>query len=418
MLSFIITIIKLVIILGVVATIHEFGHFLFAKLFKMGVEEFSIGFGPKIVQKKYKDTMYSLRCIPLGGYCAIEGEEGTSESETSFANKKAWQKIIVLVAGVFFNAVLAAGIFLGIGFAGNTYNTKITELDEASPLAKAGITVGDEIYSVDGKKVHLYEDIASVKSDKKESSVVVEYLRNGVLNTAVVEDTITDIGYIGVSFVVDEAQNTVKNEVDMVASGGAANNAGLKSGDKILKINGIETENSTKIVNIVRENGGKEITLLIERDGETFEKTLTPNTERYFNLGAFVTENVKPTLKTAIYSSVYNFKNIIGSYVDLFKGKVSVNEMSGIVGIGEVVSKTNGFLSFLNLIGIISLAVGVANILPFPPLDGGKVVIVLIEAITRKKVPVNVEAIISYIGFGLLILLTLFVTYNDIIRIL
>lgn len=418
MLSFIITIIKLVIILGVVATIHEFGHFLFAKLFKMGVEEFSIGFGPKIVQKKYKDTMYSLRCIPLGGYCAIEGEEGTSESETSFANKKAWQKIIVLVAGVFFNAVLAAAIFLGIGFAGNTYNTKISELDETSPLAKAGIEVGDEIYSVDGKKVHLYEDIASVKSDKQESSVVVEYLRNGVKYSAVVEDAITDIGYIGVSFVVDENESVVKNEIDMVASGGAAASAGLKSGDKILQINGIETENSTKIVNIVRENANKEITLLIERDGETFEKTLTPNTERYFNLGAFVTETVKPTLKTAFYSSVYNFKNIIGSYVDLFKGKVSVTEMSGIVGIGEVVSKTNGFLSFLNLIGIISLAVGVANILPFPPLDGGKVVIVLIEAITRKKVPVNVEAIISYVGFGLLILLTLFVTYNDIIRIL
>lgn len=416
--SFIITIIKLLIILGVVATIHEFGHFLFAKLFKMGVNEFSIGFGPKIVQKKYKETMYSLRCIPLGGYCAIEGEDGDSEREDSFANKSAIKKIIVLVAGVFFNSVLAAAIFIGIGFSGNTYNTKITNLTEDSSLAKSGIMQGDEIYSIDGKKVHLYEDLVSKKTDKKENNVIVEYIRNGKLETATVKDAIKDIGYIGVSFVVDEKEALVKNEIDMVASGGAANSAGLKSGDKIIKINGIETENSTKVVNIVRENAGKEINLLIERKGETFEKKLTPDTERYFDFGSFATEMVKPTLKTATYSAVYNFRSIIGSYVDLFKGKVSVTEMSGIVGIGEVVSKTNNFLSFLNLLGIISLAVGVANIIPFPPLDGGKVLLVLIETVTRKKVPVNVEAIISYIGFGLLILLTLFVTYNDIVRII
>ena len=115
---------------------------------------------------------------------------------------------------------------------------------------------------------------------------------------------------------------------------------------------------------------------------------------------------------------VSDVSKIIGPYVDLFKGKVGINDMSGIVGIGEVVSKTSGIISFLNLMAIISLAVGVANIMPFPPLDGGKVVIVLFETITRKKISEKVEAIISYIGFGLLILLTIFVTYKDIIRII
>ena len=114
MITFIITIIKLLVILGVVATIHEFGHFLAAKICKIGVNEFSIGFGPQIFQKEFKGTVYTLRCLPLGGYCAIEGEEGTSDREDAFSNKNIFQKIFVLVMGVTFNALLALIIFLAV----------------------------------------------------------------------------------------------------------------------------------------------------------------------------------------------------------------------------------------------------------------------------------------------------------------
>lgn len=155
----------------------------------------------------------------------------------------------------------------------------------------------------------------------------------------------------------------------------------------------------------------------IERDGNKETKTLTPSSKRMFNLGIRSTEQVKTTFKLAVYSSYNNVKTIIGSYVDLFRGKVGIQDMSGIVGIGEVVSKTSGILDFLNLMGIISLAVGAANLMPFPPLDGGKVVIVIGEAITKKKLSQKAEAIISYAGFGVLILLTIVVTYNDILRI-
>ena len=417
MLSFLVTIIKLLLILGVVATIHEFGHFLFAKLFKMGVNEFSIGFGPKIVQKEFKGTMYSLRWIPLGGYCAIEGEEGDSQREDAFVNKSAWKKIIVLVAGVLFNAILAATIFIVIALSMTTLNTKITALDENSILSKAGIEVGDEIYSIDGKKVNLGAELSDQKFATEKKDVEIGYIRNGELQKTVAQDAVTNIGYIGVSFLVNSDKTDVTNEIEMVASGGAAVAVGLKAGDKITSINGVETTNSTDIINIIRDNANKEVELTVDRNGEVFTQKITPSSKLNFSLGSFSTEEVKTDLKLAISSAIYNFKSIIGSYVDLFRGKVSVNEMSGIVGIGEVVSKTDDLITFFNLLAIISLAVGVANIMPFPPLDGGKVVIVLIEAITRKKVPVNVEAIISYIGFGFLILLTLFVTYNDIVRI-
>ncbi len=414
---FIIAVLKLIIILGVVTTIHEFGHFLFSKIFKIGVNEFAVGFGPVIFQKKYKDTMYSLRAIPLGGFCAIEGEDGISEKENSFANKNVFQKVIVLVMGATFNAILATIIFISIAFVTPTYTTTITGFLPNSVLEKAGVSVGDKIVSIDSRKVTLQSELTKQDYDLNKSYVTVEYLHNGELKKTIVEDAIKEIGYIGVSFKIAEDNQSVTNIIDMVASGGSSVEAGLKSGDKILSVNGITTSNSSEVISVIRENPNKDINILIERNGQTLEKNIKVDSKKLFSLDLESTEKVKTTLPLAISSAINNAKTIIGSYIDLFKGKVGIKDMSGIVGIGEVVYKTEGLLEFFNLMAIISLAVGVANLLPFPPLDGGKVVIVVCEAILKKKLPPNAEAIISYIGFGLLILLTIVVTYNDLIRI-
>ncbi len=414
--AFIITILKLIVILGVVTVIHEFGHFLFSKIFKIGVNEFSIGFGPKLFQKEYRGTKYSLRCIPLGGYCAIEGEDGDTSKSNSFANKNVFQKVIVLVMGATFNAILAIIIFMAIAFSFPSYTTKITSFQENSVLEKAGLKVGDEIYSINGKKVNIREELLSQSFATDQDDVEIEYIRDGQMYKVTVEDANTDIGYIGATFKIDEEGNS-SNVIDMIASGGASVKGDLKAGDKILSINGISTQNASDVVNLVRQNANKEISMEIERDGNKETKTLTPSSKRMFNLGIRSTEQVKTTFKLAVYSSYNNVKTIIGSYVDLFRGKVGIQDMSGIVGIGEVVSKTSGILDFLNLMGIISLAVGVANLMPFPPLDGGKVVIVIGEAIAKKKLSQKAEAIISYVGFSVLILLTIVVTYNDILRI-
>lgn len=414
---FIIAIIKLIIILGVVTTIHEFGHFLFSKLFKIGVNEFAVGFGPVIFQKKYKETMYSLRAIPLGGFCAIEGEDGESESDNSFGKKNVFQKIIVLVAGATFNAMLACIIFVTIAYITPTYTTEVTAFSENSVLENAGVQVGDTIVSIDGKKINLQSELVSQNYDLNKSNVVVEYLHEGQLKQTTVENAIKDIGYIGVSFKISADGTSVTNIIDMVASGGAAVEAGLKAGDKIISINGNKTDSATYITPVIREYANQEVAIQIERNGEIKDMTITPDSKKLFDLGIYSTEQVKTTIPLAFISAFDNAKTIIGSYVDLFKGKVGIEDMSGIVGIGEVVYKTQGILEFFNLMAIISLAVGVANLLPFPPLDGGKIVVVTCEAIVRKKLPVNVEAIISYIGFGFLIILTLVVTYNDIIRI-
>lgn len=417
MLSFLITVVKLLLIICAVATVHEFGHFFVSKLFKVQVNEFAIGFGPKIFQKKIGETMYSLRCIPFGGYCAIEGEDGNSESEHSFANISWYKKILILVAGVFMNAVLAIVIFLSIAFSYNTATTKITSFSENSVLEKAGVQIGDTINAINGKKTTILSDITN-KDVSYGESVTVEYLHNGELKSITLDNTVNKIGNIGIAFKVDEQTGSATNEINMVSGGGAAVKAGLKSEDKIIKIGEVQTNNAAEVISIIRDNAGKKLQITLDRKGEILTKEVTPTEKENFNLGIESTEVVSTNFKYAVCNMLSDVSNIIGSYVDLFKGKVGISDMSGIVGIGEVVSKTSGIISFLNLMAMISLAVGVANIMPFPPLDGGKVVIVLFETITRKKVSENVEAIISYIGFGLLILLTIFVTYKDIIRII
>ena len=417
MLLFLITVVKLLLIICAVATVHEFGHFFVSKLFKVQVNEFAIGFGPKIFQKKIGETMYSLRCIPLGGYCAIEGEDGNSESEHSFANISWYKKILILVAGVFMNAVLAIVIFLSIAFSYNTSTTKITSFSENSVLEKAGVQIGDTINAINGKKTTILSDITN-KDVLYGESVTVEYLHNGELKSITLDNTVNKIGNIGIAFKVDEQTGSATNEINMVSGGGAAVKAGLKSGDKIIKIGEAQTNNAAEVISIIRDNAGKQLQITLDRKGEILTKEVTPTEKENFNLGIESTEVVSTNFKYAVCNMLSDVSNIIGSYVDLFKGKVGISDMSGIVGIGEVVSKTSGIISFLNLMAMISLAVGVANIMPFPPLDGGKVVIVLFETITRKKVSENVEAIISYIGFGLLILLTIFITYKDIIRII
>lgn len=410
----ILTVVKLIIILGVVASIHEFGHFIFAKLFKMKVDEFAIGFGKAIWSKEYKGTKFSLRCLPLGGYCAIDGEEGESDNEAAFCNKAWWKRIIVLVAGVTFNAILATILFVSINLPGDTYTNVVTDIDETSIAYELGLRNGDKITKINNRNVNIMQDISSF-TDVSKDEITIKYERDNKEYTITTDELIKKVGYIGVYF--NASAEEITSKIDMVEGGSEAQEAGLKSGDVIKSINGKETKFSTDVINIVQVNADKELELVYERNGEEYTVKITPNVKKVFAIGNFSTEKVDTNIYYAFCKAGTSIKQIIGSYVDLFKGNVSVNQLSGIVGMGEVVSKTEGILEFLNLMAIISMAVGVANILPFPPLDGGKVVLVLAEAITRKKVSYKLEAILSYLGLALLIGLTLYVTYNDIVRI-
>lgn len=417
--TIVLTLIKLIIVLAVVATIHEFGHFIIAKLFKMKVDEFSIGFGKAIFQKKYKDTTYSLRWIPLGGYCALDGEDKESDDENSFAKKAPWKRILVLLAGATFNAILAAAIFLGVNFKYDTFTTEIISLKENSILKEAGIQEGDIITKIGDTNTHIYQDIL-LFNELDEKDIVVEYIRDGKESKAILKDAIKKKGYMGVYFdttKLDENGN-VLTYVDLAEPGKPASDSGIKPEDKIIKVDGKEVKFSSEVTSIISQNAENEVEVVVLRDEKEKTFKVTPDSQDYIDFGITDVVSTKTNLKYSYFKATSSIKQIIGSYVDLFKGKVEVTQLSGIVGIGETISRTESLIEFLNMMGVISLAVGVANILPFPPLDGGKIVLVLIEMITRKKVSYKAEAIISYIGFGLLIALTIYVTINDIIRII
>lgn len=412
------TIVKLIAVLSVVATIHEFGHFLFAKLFKMTVNEFSIGFGPKIFSKTYKGTKYSLRWILFGGYVAIEGEEEESKDENAFSNRPPWQRIVVLVAGVVFNAILAIVLFLSVNLVTPTFGTRIAKLNENGAAYLAGIRENDTIVKIEDKVTHIYQDIA-VYTDTSKENVNVTYIRDSKEYTVLVQNAVKKIGYIGVYFdssKLDDQRN-VLTYVQMVEPGMPAASI-IKAGDKILKVDGKDVKYSIDVINIITASAEKEVEIIVLRDDEEVTLKVTPEAKLSFDLGIRDFAMEETTVKTAYYKSLSAVTQIVGSYVDLFAGKVKVTQLSGIVGIGEVVSRTDGIADFLSTLAMISLAVGVANILPFPPLDGGKIVLVLVEWITKKKVSLKVETILSYIGLGLLLALTIYVTINDIIRII
>ncbi len=420
MLAFLITVIKLLVIILVVASFHEFGHFLASKLQGVGVDEFSVGFGPKIVQKKFKGTLYSLRWIPLGGYCAIEGEEETEEnkdSETSYQKKKPWQKIIILAMGVIFNFILSVVIFTLVYLPGYVGTTTINALQQDSVLIEAGLQAGDTITAINGKNFDTYSQLSAYNLKSGESDIQLTYLRDGEVKEVTVHDAQTKQGKVGVSFVItDEGEQT--NEIELVGAGTPAVSAGLKSGDIIVSVDGVETPNAMSVVDEVKKKPEQEVTFEVKRGEEITSYVIVPEGKEVFDLGIESVKTTKSNIKYAFIETVENVKQIVGSYIDLFTGKVQVTQMSGIVGIGEVVSKSEGILNFFLLMAMISMAVGVANILPFPPLDGGKILLVCIEWITGKKVSENVEVVISYIGLGLLFALTIFITIKDIIRII
>jgi len=413
------TILKLLLVVGIVATIHEMGHFLFAKLFKMKVDEFGIGFGKAIFKKEYKGTIYSIRWIPLGGFVSIDGEDGESEDVNSFSKKSPIKRIIVLVMGATFNAILAFAIFMGVNLQTDTYTTRIKAFNPESILQISGLQVDDKIIKIGNTKTNVYQDILLFKNNTK-TDIEIEYLRNGKSQKTIIKDAVKDKGYAGIYFNTNKVNpnGEILAEVEVTDPGLPASKVGIKTGDIITEINGDKINTSAEVIKFTSENPEKELNFIVSRGENKIEVKLTPKNVKSVNFGIKEVSVVETTIKQAYYKSMSTIKQIVGSYVQLFQGQVGVKQLSGIVGIGEVISRADGITEFIKLLGIISLAIGVANLLPFTPLDGGKVVLVLVEIITRKKVPPKLDRVLNYMGFALLIMLTIYVTINDIIRLI
>ncbi len=421
MLSILVTAIKVIFLLGFLIFIHEGGHFLVAKLCKVTVNEFAIGFGPTIWKSKNTKTQYALRLIPLGGFVSMEGEEERSEAEGSFSKTSIPKRIAIVLAGGMVNIVFGLLVyFCLVSAVGGNVSKKVENLEPEYGAVKAGIRVGDEVVRINGKRIHQKQDITDVMEQCEGKPVNVQIKRNGELIDYTVEPkTITgkDTGiYLGV-----EGENLTTQIVALYPSS-PAEKQGIQIGDVILKVNGKEVNNDPyQVVSLINEAETNQIVFTLKRKEEIKEITVEANVSYTYLLGVSF-EKAENNFANNIYYGFWNTVDFSTSIIEnlkmLFTGKVSTNQLMGPIGISGMVAKTKGIEDFIYLIALISLSLGVTNLLPFPPLDGGKVVIYLIEAIRKKPMKEKTEINIQMLGFAILIGLTIFVTYHDIIRIL
>ena len=333
----IVTLILFLLILGVVVLVHEFGHFLFAKLMGVHVYEFSIGMGPNLLQKASKSgTKYSIRAIPLGGYVSLAGEEVEIDPEVqkgrNLQDKKVWQRFLIMFMGVGFNFIFAFLVlfFVGLIFGAQDLSPRVSEVTEGYPAALAGLEANDKILRINDHKVSYIDDISL-------------YL------------TIEDLSE-PITFEVEKTSGEVK-QIEVQA---------LKE----------EVDGSTRY---------------------SLGITLVPKVERGFIESIVYAFNKEMAL----------FKQMFVVLGNLFTGNLALSNLSGPVGIYSIVGQmqAQGAQALLYLVALLSINVGIMNILPFPAFDGGRILFLFIEKIKGSPVNPKVENIIHAIGFILIIAL-------------
>ncbi|MBR1591987.1 MAG: site-2 protease family protein [Ruminococcus sp.] len=346
------------IIFGLIVTVHEFGHFICAKLSGIGVVEFSVGMGPKIIQKQKGETMYSLRALPLGGYCAMEGEDSSDETNPkSFRNAKLWKRIIVLAAGAFMNFVL--------GFV--------------------------MVFVM----MMMYEEVPTTQIS----------------------------GFSG-----------VRNDDDSITYYSASHDAGLEKGDIIVSIDGTRIFSVIDLSYMFGTMQDTEHEVVVKRNGEriTFTNVRFHNSHPESNGGmldfGLVYKEKNPITVIKGSGDVFmSMGHLVGmSLKQLITGKLSKDEVSGPVGVVSAINETteqsesteDTIFNLVYMTALITINLGIFNLLPIPGLDGGRLVFCFIELIRRKPVKPEHEGYVHLAGMVLLFGLMIFATYNDIARLI
>ena len=411
---------------------HELGHFLLAKRNGIAVTEFSLGMGPRLFSKVVGETRYSLKLFPIGGSCMMVGEDDDDDSQGSFNRASVWARISVVAAGPIFNFILAF-IFAMIITSVIGYDpSTVLQVEEGSPAQKAGLQEGDVITEFQGRHISIGRDLELYMTlhGLQDENVTLTYERDGE------EHEISYTADSQTSYLLGFYYNITEGEpeVTQVMLDGSMMEAGVQAGDIIREINGVKISTGQDIQDYIAANplDGSEITLGIERNGDIRQISVTPKMTKQVDSGfVYILYREKTNFPGVIkYSAVevrYWITSTIESLVMLVKGQFTVNDLSGPVGIINVIgdsyeeAKTEGtvmvWMQMLYWAILLSANLGVMNLLPIPALDGGRLVFLIIEAIRRKKINPNVEGMIHFAGFVLLMVLMVFVMFNDIRRI-
>ena len=417
MVTFLIAAIKIIILLGFLILIHEAGHLIVAKLCKVTVNEFAIGFGPKIWQKQGKETKYTLRLIPLGGFCSMEGEEERSDKKGSFSQASIPKRIAIVIAGATVNILFGLIVYFILIASSGTYVTNIVDSTIDGYVAqKIGLQQGDKIVEINGKKIKNKYDLDKITENINEENnqITLKIDRNGEIKEYQTGLTEVNSRYTGIYL-----DNNCK--ISAIEKDSPAEKQGLQTNDRIIKINNEEINGDiNKVLEYIKKEGLGTLLVTVERDNQEVNIELTPDNVPTYYLGVNLQMAENTFLNHIIYGGIETKEfafSIIDNLKQLFSGRVGVDQMMGPVGISQVVAQTNGVREFIYILALISLSLGVTNLLPIPALDGGKILILLVEAIRRKPLKQETEINIQLLGFSILIVLSLFIAYNDILRI-
>lgn len=413
--TIIISAIKIIFLLGFLILIHEAGHLLVAKWCKVKVNEFAIGFGPTIWKKQGKETKYALRLIPLGGFCSMEGEEERSDKQDSFSQASIPKRIAIVAAGAIVNIIFGLAIYFILMSTENVYITnKIDSVLDGYIAEEINLQENDIIVELNGKKIKNKYDLNKVMKKVNGEEITLKIKRDNEILEYQIKPT--EVKNKSTGMYIGE-----NCKILSIEKGSSAEKQGIKTNDKIIKINNTEINGDiNKLIETIQEKGLNTMLITIERGNETQNIELTPDYISTYYLGVNLKQAENNFINHIIYGVIETKEfslSIIENIKMLFTGGVSVDQMMGPVGISEIVAKTSDIREFISMLALISLSLGVTNLLPIPALDGGKILILIVEAIRRKPLNEKTEINIQLIGFSILIALSLYITYNDILRI-
>jgi len=419
--------------------VHELGHFLAAKLFGMRVERFSIGFPPRVWGFQKGDTDYCIGATPLGGYVKISGmidESMDTEhlekepEEWEYRSKPVWQRIVTITAGVIFNMILAFFIYFGMTYSNGKAVLPIQEsqgiyVPETSILSEIGFKTGDKIIGVNGKEVTYFSDLVSA-SELTSDNLNYTVLRDGEnVNVPVTPnylDSLQTRGFLDISYMLP-------SEISSVPAGRPAAEAGLKAGDKIVSADGEPVNYWVQLVEIIQE-ADTAINFGVMRGDSLFYASIMPDQESKTigiaspNPQSLGFERIEygffESIGEGYNQTIEQTTGILQGFARMLTGDISVTQnLGGPIAIANITREATdqaGWIGFWNITALLSITLAILNILPIPALDGGHLVFLLYEGITRREPSEKVRMIAQQIGFFLMIGLFIFVMFNDAFR--